>query len=98
MYQEGRAIAKDNLRDCGLGKLSSRTLLLEAERGQLVEGVFDGLAEYCRSCMECRYTEAVMHFPFDDWQLSMSALQYVNRFDGFPSDMQSTLTTRRRWC
>lgn len=69
--KEAAAVDKESLRDRGLGKLPSRTLLLEAERGQLAKGVFDGLTANRRSCMECGYTEAVMHFPFDNWQLSL---------------------------
>ena len=36
-----------------------------------VKSVFDGLTANRRSCMECGYTEAVMHFAFDNWQLAV---------------------------
>ncbi|VDC00013.1 unnamed protein product [Peniophora sp. CBMAI 1063] len=34
-------------------------------------GVFDGLTANRRCCVECGYTEAVMHFSFDSWQLPL---------------------------
>jgi len=39
--------------------------------GGNVKSVFDGLTANRRSCMECGYTEAVMHFAFDNWQLAV---------------------------
>ncbi|KZV75344.1 cysteine proteinase [Peniophora sp. CONT] len=33
--------------------------------------VFDGLTANRRCCVECGYTEAVMHFSFDSWQLPL---------------------------
>lgn len=35
------------------------------------KSVFDGLTANRRSCVECGYTEAVMHFGFDNWQLAV---------------------------
>jgi ubiquitin carboxyl-terminal hydrolase 1 len=35
------------------------------------KAVFDGLTANRRSCVECGYTEAVMHFSFDSWQLPL---------------------------
>lgn len=35
------------------------------------KGVFDGLTANRRSCVVCGYTEAVMHFGFDNLQLSL---------------------------
>ena len=35
------------------------------------KGVFDGLTANKRSCVVCGYTEAVMHFGFDNLQLSL---------------------------
>ncbi|KAL0949213.1 hypothetical protein HGRIS_009293 [Hohenbuehelia grisea] len=35
------------------------------------KSVFDGLTANRRSCIDCGYTEAVMHFAFDNWQLSV---------------------------
>lgn len=36
---------------------------------------FDGLTANRRSCMECGYTEAVMHFSFDNWQLAVPRMK-----------------------
>ena len=38
------------------------------------KSVFDGLTANRRSCVNCGYTEAVMHFGFDNWQLAMPRL------------------------
>lgn len=38
------------------------------------KSVFDGLTANRRSCVECGYTEAVMHFAFDNWQLAVPRL------------------------
>jgi len=38
------------------------------------KSVFDGLTANRRSCVVCGYTEAVMHFGFDNWQLSVPRL------------------------
>lgn len=35
------------------------------------KSVFDGLTANRRSCVVCGYTEAVMHFAFDNWQLAV---------------------------
>lgn len=42
----------------------------ERER-QLQMSVFDGLTANRRSCAVCGYTEAVMHFPLDNWPLAI---------------------------
>ena len=38
-------------------------------RAAAPSGVFDGLTANRRSCVDCGYTEAVMHFAFDNWTL-----------------------------
>lgn len=38
------------------------------------KSVFDGLTANRRSCVMCGYTEAVMHFGFDNWQLAVPRL------------------------
>ncbi|KAH7098792.1 hypothetical protein BKA62DRAFT_711907 [Auriculariales sp. MPI-PUGE-AT-0066] len=38
-------------------------------------GVFDGLTANRRSCVDCGYTEAVMHFSFDNWTLAVPRAQ-----------------------
>jgi ubiquitin carboxyl-terminal hydrolase 1 len=59
------AIDKESARDRGLGGLSQE---IEAKIGK---SIFDGLTANRRSCVVCGYTEAVMHFPFDNWQLAV---------------------------
>ncbi|KAJ3965474.1 hypothetical protein EV361DRAFT_650116 [Lentinula raphanica] len=59
------AIDKEGARDRGLGDLSQE---VETKIGK---SVFDGLTANRRSCVVCGYTEAVMHFPFDNWQLAV---------------------------
>uniref|UniRef100_A0A8H8CKW5 ubiquitinyl hydrolase 1 n=1 Tax=Psilocybe cubensis TaxID=181762 RepID=A0A8H8CKW5_PSICU len=41
---------------------------------KISKNVFDGLTANRRSCVICGYTEAVMHFGFDNWQLAMPRL------------------------
>ncbi|KAJ3505696.1 hypothetical protein NLJ89_g7283 [Agrocybe chaxingu] len=43
-------------------------------RGLTSKSVFDGLTANRRSCVMCGYTEAVMHFGFDNWQLAVPRL------------------------
>lgn len=40
----------------------------------ITKSVFDGLTANRRSCVKCGYTEAVMHFGFDNWQLAVPRL------------------------
>lgn len=66
--KETAAINRERQRDRGLGGLSQ----LDGEAGRDIGmSVFDGLTANRRSCMECGYTEAVMHFAFDSWQLAI---------------------------
>ncbi|KAI8982742.1 hypothetical protein BD414DRAFT_490985 [Trametes punicea] len=65
---EASAVAKESRRDRGLGGLTKEDALTIRDLSQTV---FDGLTANRRSCMECGYTEAVMHFPFDNWQLAV---------------------------
>ena len=68
---EAAAVEKEGHRDRGLGALA------EAQgpaSGSLGKSVFDGLTANRRSCIECGYTEAVMHFAFDNWQLNLPRL------------------------
>ncbi|GJJ06964.1 hypothetical protein Clacol_001161 [Clathrus columnatus] len=68
---EGRAVEEEATRDLGLGALSrcsDNDITMEMP-GFVKNGVFDGLTANRRSCVECGYTEAVMHFAFDNWQL-----------------------------
>lgn len=78
---ETAAVDKEGLRDRGLGGLTE-DLTKSREIGK---NVFDGLTANRRSCMQCGYTEAVMHFAFDNWQLS------VPRAVRVPVDLPRTL-------
>lgn len=75
---ESKAVDDELSRDRGLGELSrapseepeyaGTAAVREKDAGK---GVFDGLTANRRSCVECGYTEAVMHFAFDNWQLAV---------------------------
>ncbi|TRM67481.1 hypothetical protein BD626DRAFT_478928 [Schizophyllum amplum] len=66
---EIQAVDKESYRDRGLGGLSP-VLPPEFSR-DIGKSVFDGLTANRRSCVVCGYTEAVMHFGFDSWQLAL---------------------------
>ncbi|KAI0796253.1 hypothetical protein BC629DRAFT_1616183 [Irpex lacteus] len=76
---EAMAVHKEGLRDRGLGGLApprpngiaSSSSTSGVPEPDIIKGVFDGLTANRRSCMQCGYTEAVMHFAFDNWQLSV---------------------------
>ena len=65
--KEVAAVDREGHRDRGLGGLSQ----LHVEAKEIGKSVFDGLTANRRSCVECGYTEAVMHFAFDSWQLAI---------------------------
>ena len=65
---ETAAVDKEGHRDRGLGALSHHSGKFHREIGK---SVFDGLTANRRSCKRCGYTEAVMHFAFDSWQLTV---------------------------
>jgi ubiquitin carboxyl-terminal hydrolase 1 len=70
-------VDREGARDLGLGALaclsssSSTTPVTVTTSVDVSKGVFDGLTANRRCCCECGYTEAVMHFPFDNWQLTV---------------------------
>lgn len=66
--KEVAAVDREGYRDRGLGDLSH--VHVEANK-EIGKSVFDGLTANRRSCVECGYTEAVMHFAFDSWQLAI---------------------------
>ncbi|KAH7916243.1 hypothetical protein BJ138DRAFT_996097 [Hygrophoropsis aurantiaca] len=66
--KEATAVDKEGQRDRGLGGFSQAPGQSSRELGK---SVFDGLTANRRSCVECGYTEAVMHFSFDSWQLAL---------------------------
>ena len=62
------AVDKEGYRDRGLGGLAKVSADSNREIGK---SVFDGLTANRRSCITCGYTEAVMHFALDNWQLAV---------------------------
>ncbi|KAH9927081.1 cysteine proteinase [Epithele typhae] len=71
---ESSAVAKEIRRDRGLGRLTPQD---HQESRDLNRSVFDGLTANRRSCMRCGYTEAVMHFPFNNMQLAVPTMKNV---------------------
>lgn len=65
---EALAVEREGQRDRGFGELALDAAVAKAD---LSRTVFDGLTANRRSCMECGYTEAVMHFGFDNWHLAV---------------------------
>lgn len=63
------AVDNEGQRDRGLG--GSADEVEDRVNKEVGTSVFDGLTANRRSCVECGYTEAVMHFAFDNWQLSL---------------------------
>jgi len=87
--KEVAAIDNEGHRDRGLGGLSHQIRgATNKEIGN--SSVFDGLTANRRSCVECGYTEAVMHFPFDSWQLAVP--RYVVRVRWFSHGYTLTCT------
>ncbi|TFY83111.1 hypothetical protein EWM64_g898 [Hericium alpestre] len=70
--KEAAAVDSDVRRDRGFGDVSQEYVENMPELSKT--GVFDGLTANRRSCVQCGYTEAVMHFSFDNWQLSVPRL------------------------
>ncbi|KAL1672519.1 hypothetical protein EV122DRAFT_294823 [Schizophyllum commune] len=66
---EIQAVDKERYRDRGLGGLAP--VLPPELAKEIGKSVFDGLTANRRSCVVCGYTEAVMHFGFDSWQLAL---------------------------
>ncbi|TFY55735.1 hypothetical protein EVG20_g9207 [Dentipellis fragilis] len=82
--REALSVDQDARRDRGFGDLSQA--LAEDARELSKRGVFDGLTANRRSCVECGYTEAVMHFSFDSWQLSVPRLAASCRLEDCLAD------------
>jgi hypothetical protein len=67
--REATAVDKEGFRDRGLGAISRTSG--SSRHKNIGSTVFDGLTANRRSCVVCGYTEAVMHFSFDNWQLAV---------------------------
>ncbi|KAF8806179.1 cysteine proteinase [Phlegmacium glaucopus] len=83
------AVEKEGLRDRGIAavldfghresgsaskRMNEKSSFPETSNSLTTKSVFDGLTANRRSCVTCGYTEAVMHFGFDNWQLAMPRL------------------------
>jgi ubiquitin carboxyl-terminal hydrolase 1 len=72
LKEEALEVDKEANKDRGLSGLgSSHTVYLHRPAREPGKGVFEGLTANRRSCVVCGYTEAVMHFAFDNLQLSV---------------------------
>ncbi|KAH0588114.1 hypothetical protein H2248_006835 [Termitomyces sp. 'cryptogamus'] len=71
------AVDKEGYRDRGLGGLSQASETTK----EIGKSVFDGLNANRRSCVVCGYTEAVMHFALDNWQLALPKLSASVRLE-----------------
>ena len=77
--REATAVDKEGLRDRGLGAISNTSD--SSKHKNIGSTVFDGLTANRRSCVVCGYTEAVMHFSFDNWQLAVPrAVSYITPY------------------
>ncbi|KAJ2912889.1 hypothetical protein MD484_g7535, partial [Candolleomyces efflorescens] len=74
------AVDKEGARDRGFGAFAAGPLPPEATY-DIGKSVFDGLTANRRSCVICGYTEAVMHFAFDNWQLTVPRLAAACRLE-----------------
>ncbi|OJT09507.1 Ubiquitin carboxyl-terminal hydrolase 16 [Trametes pubescens] len=81
---EALAVANEIRRDRGLSVALTKQDDLAARN--ISKTVFDGLTANRRSCMECGYTEAVMHFPFDNWQLALPGMVGACRLEACLED------------
>ncbi|KAF9463073.1 hypothetical protein BDZ94DRAFT_1236467 [Collybia nuda] len=79
------AVDKEGYRDRGLGGLSQAS---ETNR-EIGKNVFDGLTANRRSCVVCGYTEAVMHFALDNWQLAVPRMAASCRLEDCLEDYTS---------
>ncbi|KDR84310.1 hypothetical protein GALMADRAFT_133643 [Galerina marginata CBS 339.88] len=77
---EMNSVEREGLRDRGIaGVLELARPSAKGDKDDPADlksskSVFDGLTANRRSCVVCGYTEAVMHFGFDNWQLAVPRL------------------------
>ncbi|CAG7848422.1 SubName: Full=Related to UBP1-ubiquitin-specific protease {ECO:0000313/EMBL:CCA71698.1} [Serendipita indica DSM 11827] len=72
LKEEARAVDTETTKDRGLGGLGTpHQVYLQRSAREPGKGVFEGLTANRRSCVMCGYTEAVMHFTFDNLQLTI---------------------------
>ena len=95
LKDEAIAVDREGMKEPGL----SGALLVDSTTGtkqakEVARGVFDGLTANRRSCVTCGYTEALMHFGFDNLQLSLPFAVSLYRF----LCLQQTLTSASGFC
>lgn len=66
MKTEALSVDKEEIRDRGLGEALAGPSQGSGGGVEAGKSVFEGLTANRRSCVECGYTEAVMHFTFDN--------------------------------
>lgn len=72
LKEEALEVDKEAGRDRGLGTLGTANhIYIHRPAKEPGKGVFEGLTANRRSCVVCGYTEAVMHFAFDNLQLTV---------------------------
>jgi ubiquitin carboxyl-terminal hydrolase 1 len=77
LKEEALAVDREANRDRGLGAITPQeelphiAFLQPTKSREPGKGVFEGLTANRRSCVVCNYTEAVMHFSFDNIQLAV---------------------------
>ncbi|KAG8904175.1 hypothetical protein FRB99_002123 [Tulasnella sp. 403] len=69
IQEEAAEVDSESLKDRGLAVVDGPSPSDAPTRKEASKGVFEGLTANRRSCVKCNYTEAVMHFPFDNLTL-----------------------------
>ncbi|KAG8948616.1 hypothetical protein FRC03_000671 [Tulasnella sp. 419] len=69
IQEEASAVDSESLKDAGLATFDSVLAPNSVGKREAAKGVFEGFTANRRSCVECGYTEAVMHFSFDNLTL-----------------------------
>jgi ubiquitin carboxyl-terminal hydrolase 1 len=87
LKEEALAVDREVNRDRGLGAITPEEELPQSSVSQPTKsrepgkGVFEGLTANRRSCAVCDYTEAVMHFSFDNIQLTVPRAASCNLYN-----------------
>ncbi|KAF9516776.1 hypothetical protein BS47DRAFT_1326986 [Hydnum rufescens UP504] len=71
LKEEAIAVDREGMKELGLGGALLWDTIGSKQTKEVAKGVFDGLTANRRSCVTCGYTEALMHFGFDNLQLSL---------------------------
>jgi ubiquitin carboxyl-terminal hydrolase 1 len=71
IQDEANEVDAESHKDLGLAAVDRSEKVARKDAGKTV---FEGLTANRRSCMTCGYTEAVMHFPFDNLNLAVPRL------------------------